>query len=368
MKLARPAILGLVLLGAAAVGAALDAKMFFAAWLAAWWWCVGVVLGAFVNAWMHRLSGGAWGGAVAPVALALGRRLPWLLVLGLPILVGVPMLYPWAGDPQAAFAGHAEPTFARAWLSPPFFGARLVAYALVWCWLARQRSLASGGRAALALIVHTIVTSLAAIDLVMSLMPQWYSTGFGLVVLSNQALAGAAFAVAWPIAASAALRAPNAGAPPLSRDLGNLLLMWTMTWAYLAFMQFLVIWAENLPREIAWYVPRLQTGWSGIAVALVVLQLALPFLALLSRSVKDRPGRLRWVAALLLASSALDVAWAVLPSVAPHDPNAWWLAPLATVGMALVVFAGVPQTARRLAEQRAAAVDGTGEEVRHARA
>ena len=63
-----------------------------------------------------------------------------------------------------------------------------------------------------------------------------------------------------------------------------------MTWAYLAFMQFLVIWAENLPREIAWYVPRLQTGWQWVGVALVLLQLAVPFLALLFRDVKDQPG------------------------------------------------------------------------------
>ena len=137
--------------------------------------------------------------------------------------------------------------------------------------------------------------------------------------------------------------------------------MWTMTWAYLAFMQFLIIWAENLPREIAWYVPRLQTGWWGIGVALVVLQLALPVLALLQRSVKDRPARLRWVAVLLLASSALDVAWTVLPSVAAHDMHGWWLAPAAMLGMALLLFGGVPAASRRRSEAVSHAA-----EVRHA--
>ena len=72
--------------------------------------------------------------------------------------------------------------------------------------------------------------------------------------------------------------------------------MWLMTWAYLAFMQLLIIWAENLPREIAWYLPRLQTGWRWIGVALVLLQFALPLLALLQRAVKDRPQRLAAVA------------------------------------------------------------------------
>jgi hypothetical protein len=361
MKLARPAAIGLILLAVALPGAVIDARMFFAAWLAAWWWCLGVVLGAFVNAWMHRLSGGSWGTAIAPVAIALGRRLPWLLLLGLPLLVGLPTLYPWAGEPAAALGGLARPDFAHAWLNVPFFIVRVVAYALVWWWLTRAGSLQSGGRAAVSLMLYTVVTSLAAVDLLMSLMPRWYSTAFGLVVLSNQALAGAAFAVAWPLASTAAPRDRKPGQTPLSRDLGNLLLMWTMTWAYLAFMQFLIIWAENLPREIAWYVPRLQTGWVGIGIALVVVQLALPFMALLYRPVKDRPPRLRLVAALLLASSSLDVAWTVLPSVSPHDLNGWWLVPLAMLGMALLLFDGVPAAARRCAGQR----PHSGE-VRHA--
>jgi hypothetical protein len=36
-------------------------------------------------------------------------------------------------------------------------------------------------------------------------------------------------------------------------------------------------------------VPRLQTGWHGVGMALVALQLALPLLALLMRAVKDEP-------------------------------------------------------------------------------
>ena len=361
MKLARATVIGLALLAIASVGAWIDTPMFFAAWLTAWWWCLGVVLGAFINAWMHRLSGGAWGSAIGPVAIALGQRLPPLLLLALPLLAGLRTLYPWAADAAAVFGGLARPDFARTWLSVPFFVARVVAYALVWWWLTRARSLQGGGRAAVSLMLCTVVTSLAAVDLLMSLMPRWYSTAFGLLVLSNQALAGAAFAVAWPIVDTASSRRDRPGQPPLSRDLGNLLLMWTMTWAYLAFMQFLIIWAENLPREIAWYVPRLQSGWVGVGIALVVVQLVLPFLALLQRSVKDRPGRLRGVALLLLGSTALDVAWTILPSVAPHDPHGWWIAPLVMLGMPLVLFTGVPAAATRRATQPSVST-----EVRHA--
>ena len=82
--------------------------------------------------------------------------------------------------------------------------------------------------------------------------------------------------------------------PPLDRiirpehfhDAGNLTLAFVMLWAYFAFSQALIIWAGNLPQEIAWYQHRLQTGWRFIGLALVLFHFAVPFLVLLSRRVK----------------------------------------------------------------------------------
>ena len=298
-------------------------RLLLAAWLAAWWWCLGLVLGSFVNAWMSRLSGGAWGEPLQAGALLLRRAVPWLAVAMLPFAIGHASLYPWASPGSPWLQGYARPAFVQGWLSPPFWLARLAVYAVAWWWITRPASLASKGAAAASLVLHVLLTSLAAVDLLMALVPRWYSTAFGLVVLSVQALSGAALVV-WLTPATAQR---DGGTVPLSRDLGNLLLMWVMGWAYLAFMQFLIIWAENLPAEVAWYVPRLQTGWQHVGVALVLLQLAVPFLVLLFRAVKDRPERLRRVAALLLAASALDAAWMVLPSVDPHTLHGWWLFP-----------------------------------------
>jgi hypothetical protein len=190
-----------------------------------------------------------------------------------------------------------------------------------------------------------VLGSLAAVDLLMSLVPGWFSTAFGVVVLSAQALSGTALAVALQPRRPALHVPQDADVPPVSRDLGNLLLMWVLTWAYLAFMQFLIIWSENLPREIAWYLPRLQTGWWWVGVALAIGQLALPFAALLLRSVKDHPAQLARVAVWLLALTALDAAWTVVPSVSPHSAALWWLLPLTFAGMALALFGGVVESA-----------------------
>jgi len=72
------------------------------------------------------------------------------------------------------------------------------------------------------------------------------------------------------------------------------------------------------------------------------------------------------VAALLLAANALDAAWTVLPSVDPHDLNAWWLAPLVFAGMGLMLFGGLfggsfnglPAALRRDADDRHTADTG----------
>ena len=124
------------------------------------------------------------------------------------------------------------------------------------------------------MLIHAAVTSLAAIDLLMSLMPAWYSTGFALLVLVGQLVAGSALTIGVVARAGRATAGPaSPHAPPIWRDFGNLLFAWVLSWAYLAFMQLLIIWAENLPREIAWYLPRLQTGWAAVGIALVLLPL-----------------------------------------------------------------------------------------------
>src|SRR5207237_8520063 len=108
------------------------------------------------------------------------------------------------------------------WLSPGCFAARLAAYALAWWWMARAagRPSTPPARAAAALMVHAVVTSLAAIDLLMSLLPLWYSTVFGLLVLTGQLLAGTAVAVAMTAHWRAQrVTRPDPPDPPVWRDL-----------------------------------------------------------------------------------------------------------------------------------------------------
>ena len=285
-------------------------------YLFAWLLFLGLALGSMANLMLHNLTGGRWGVIVRPAFLAATRLVPLAAVLAVPVLVAMRSLYPIAPD---------------GWFAPGYFIARSVCYLAIWTVLAFlvARS-TSQGLSAIGLIVYTFTMSLAAVDWIGSLVPEWYSTGFGLVVGVGQMLGAMALAIAY-----IGLRTPP-GERSLFIDLGNLLLMYVLTWAYLAFMQFLIIWVGNLPREISWYVPRLQTGWFAVGVLLVVFHFFAPLAILLSRAAKRAPVFLGSLAAGLLAMHVVDVYWLVAPSVRPEGFSIAWLDPVALLALVAI--------------------------------
>src|SRR6202043_1872626 len=132
------------------------------------------------------------------------------------------------------------------------------------------------------LAVYGLTITFASIDWFMSLEPQWFSSIYSVVVAIGYLLAAFAFVVL--VTAVLSSRPPLAGVVHATtlNDLGNLLLAFTMLWAYVAFSQFLLIWSGNLPEEISWYLPRIEGGWRLLGVSLIVFQYFVPFALLLS--------------------------------------------------------------------------------------
>ena len=280
-------------------------------YLFAWLLFLGLALGAMANLMLHNLTGGRWGEALRPAFIAAAKLVPVAALLGIPVLVGMHALYPIAHG---------------GWFNAGFFVARSVAYLVIWSVLALSIG-RSEALSAVGLIVYVFTVSLAATDWIAALVPEWYSSALGLVVGSGQMLGAMALAVAY--VGLSAPRGDRGG--EIYIDFGNLLLMYVLTWAYLAFMQFLIIWVGNLPREIAWYVPRLQTGWLALGVLLVVFHFFAPLGLLLFRSMKRAPVLIGSLAAALLLMHAVDVYWLVAPSVRPDGFHIAWGDPLALV-------------------------------------
>jgi uncharacterized membrane protein YidH (DUF202 family) len=340
--------IGVVLL---AVNAFVDRRGVFSSYLFVWWFLLGIPLGSMAILSVHNLSGGAWGERIRPALEAALRTLPVVLVLSIPLWFELDELYSWARPADVDASSLLQ---AKAWyLERGFFFLRGAVYFVVWLALAhflRKWSFAraaGGGTAearrlraisALGLLVYGFTVTFAAVDWIMSLFPQWYSTTFGLLAGTGQALS--AFAVAIVCAARSQRNADERTAAEF-QDLGNLLLMFVMTWAYLAFTQYLIIWAEDLPNEIVWYLPRVQTSWRWVAIALVVFHFALPVLVLLSRRAKRAPQTLGMLAAVLVLAHLVDAFWLVLPAFRPTGfavGSSDLLAVLALGGIWLALF------------------------------
>jgi hypothetical protein len=304
------------------IAALLNPHRFSGAYLAAFLFCLGLSLGSMANLMLHELTGGHWGVALREPWMGATRLLPLTTALFLPLLFAAPHLYPWIESPTPE-------THAKAWwLNVPFVIVRVAIYFLVWNLLARRwltiatrsntpRPPALRRLSAAGLIVYGLTISLAAVDWIMSLMPQWYSTAFGLLIVISQMLSGMAVAVV----ARTHLH-PAELQPTTLNDFGNLLLTYVMTWAYVAFTQFLIIWAEDLPHEIAWYVPRVQTSWRWLTVTVFLLLFAIPFALLLFRVVKRTPEALGALAAMLLVGQLLFCFYLVIPTLLPGGATA----------------------------------------------
>jgi hypothetical protein len=308
-SLAVGAIAALVLAARAASGATAWAPSYLAAWL----FVLGISLGALALAIVQRLTGGGWGETVRPVLEASLRTLPVALVLSVPLMFRLPELFAWMQPGNAGAQG-------RAWyLSVPFFAVRGIACFVIWLALARllrqERPPPGGGttqgNAAVGFVLYALTATFASVDWIMSLTPEWHSTVFGLLIGVGQVMSALSLAI---MLAAALGQRSDETLHQRFHDLGKLLFAMVLLWAYLAFMQFLIMWIEDLPADIGWYLPRTQTSWSALGLVLAAAHFVVPFLLLLSRELKCRPPLLAAVAAIVLFACLADALWLVLPS------------------------------------------------------
>jgi hypothetical protein len=355
--------LGVVALGLCLVSMFFNPVQFYRSYLLAYLFWVSLTLGCLAIVMLQHLVRGAWGALILRLMEAGARTLPLMAGAFLPILIGSGALYVWTR--ADVVAGDVLLQHKRAYLNIPFFILRTALYFGAWGALALaltqwsrqleqgvdhvtertlQRRLRRWSGPGLA--VYALTVTFAAIDWVMSLEPHWYSTIYGVLFLIGQLLVALAFAIL--VLTRCANHAPFAGVvtPSLVHDLGNLMLAFVMLWAYVGFSQFLIIWSGNLAEEVSWYIHRTQGGWEWIALLLIGVHFALPFVLLLSRGAKRRLPLLAGLAALLLGMHWLELFWLVVPAFHPASLHLHWLDIVASVGVGGVWLAVYVQQLR----------------------
>jgi hypothetical protein len=106
----------------------------------------------------------------------------------------------------------------------------------------------------------------------------------------------------------------------LGEGLGKLLVSAVFFWAYLAFMQWVIVWSGDLPVEIGWYLVRFNGGWQVMLWLVVALGFSVPFAGLVSRRGKRDPSWLVLIVAATLLGQGLEGVWRIAPAFAPSLP------------------------------------------------
>jgi hypothetical protein len=337
-----PLIVGVAALVVCALYALYSPASFFRAYLISFLMWIGVSVGALAIVGIGRLTGGHWAAQLRPVLGPAARAVPLLLLLFLPLLLGLHLIFPWANAEMVANDAELRQKTV-IYLNVPGFIIRATFYFAAWIGFAyvvtpsrpagspplsfaEKRRL--GMISALALGFFGLTVTFASIDWAMSLEPEprWFSTIYGVMWAVGMILSAFSFGVAYVCAFN-----PDADKQVL-RDLGNLLMAFTLVWVYMAFSQYLLIWSGNLREEIPWYVRRGQGVWSGIAFLLTVFQFAVPFAILLSGQVKTNPRALLGVALLVFFMRFVDIFWLTAPAF-PNHGDLFFLQPLAFVGI-----------------------------------
>lgn len=347
LRLQRTALIaGAAGLALTAVGFFLSPDQFFRSYLLGFMYWFGIALGSMAILMIHHIAGGAWGAVIRRLLESSMGTIPLLAVLFVPVAFGIHHLYEWSH--ADVVAKDAILQSKEAYLNVPFFLVRAVIYFVIWVAVAtvlrrlslqqdtdtdprivtRMELMSRGG-----LVLYGITVTFAAVDWVMSLEPHWFSTVFGLLVMGGQGLAAFAFCIPLAVLLSRREAVGRVFGPSQFHDLGNMMLAFTMIWAYLSFSQLLIIWSGNLPEETMWYFTRSEGGWKIVGYALLFLHFAVPFAVLLQRKVKQTGSKLAIVALWMLFMRYVDLYWLVAPSMHPENAMPHWLDITAVVGI-----------------------------------
>lgn len=287
--------------------------------------CLG--LGGLFFAAINHVSGAGWSVTIRRYAEAMTSFIPFILVGGLVMLLGAKTLFPWL-NPAVV---ESSPLVAAktAYLNIGFFVVRLVLFCAGWFlfkWFIVgnsihqdhdgrvERTLKNVGLSVGFILFFALSFSLFSVDLLMSLLPTWYSTIFGVYTFAG--LFQSSLAVLCLIIIYMKRHGFVKGYVTHDHlhDVVKYMKGFTIFWAYIAFSQFMLIWYANIPEETEYYIMRAQHGWLGVSMALLIFRFVVPFIALLPRGLKRNEGHVIAVSILILIMQYVDIWWMVYPN------------------------------------------------------
>ena len=311
-----------------------------------------IAQGGLLFSTLMHLTRAKWSGPLSNLAESFTAFFPISFGLFLLLLLGKEKLFPWI---------HMDLHGKEVWLNLPFLFSRdaaglLLLYSLgfaylyhsLWFKLEKEQPPEGKIRAflherwqrdsrdaerfrrrmdvlsILYMLAFALILSLIGYDLVMSMDPHWYSTLFGAYCFIKAIYVGLGGLI---ILASVLHLTPASGFRLKSSqfiDVGKLFFAFCLVWADFFYCQFVVIWYGNITEETAYIIERtMASPWNRLAWVVFFTGFIIPFVILLNRAVKTKPGAMIavcllaigaiWLEHLLLLGPALSHASTALP-------------------------------------------------------
>ncbi len=304
-----------------------------------------IAIGMLLMVMIHHIVDASW-------SVVLRRQwehglsaFKWLFILFLPLLVLAwvkpGFVWPWM-DLMHPMHGHgtvgSDVLYLKkaAFLNLHMFTGMTLAFFAIWVWLSARLRKASFAQdadgsaawtsmnrksSAFGLPLAALSLTFAAIYWMKSLEYHWFSTMYGVWFFANcvrGALCSGVVIMVWLYRRGDFKGILNSNH---FHSIGQLMLAFTVFWAYVTFSQYFLIWNANVPEETFWYNLRelnhdgSTNQWWYVGLALLFGHFVVPFLALLSYRFKVTHHIIRRIAFWVLAVILLDLCYNILPAL-----------------------------------------------------
>lgn len=278
----------------------------------------------------------------------------WLALLFLPLVLASllgpsDIVWPWMNLDRVIHGGHTvghDPLYLKkaSFLNLGMFVGMTLVFFASWIWLSARLRKASFQQdadgevkwtimnrrtAAFGLPIGALTLTFASIYWIKSLEYHWFSTMFGVWFFAN--CVRGALSIGVLIMLWLWYRGDYKGILNNNHwhSIGQLMLAFTVFWAYVTFSQYFLIWNANIPEETFWYNLREinadgtanQWKWIGI-IGILFGHFFVPFLFLLSYRHKVSHRHMRFVSIWILTVIFLDLCYNILPVLKDAHGNA----------------------------------------------
>lgn len=334
----------LILAGAVAFLAGISGNQALRAWQIyavnyVFW--AGLAFGAVLFSAVLNLSKAVWGRPLKRLAESFGAYLPVSFLLFWVFYPGREYLFPWVRKPIPQ---------KLAYLNVPFFFARegasiltltVLSLLFVYYSVKADRDWLRQGQPPMATdypwtglfrsqwrfspvlpLAYAFILSLLAVDLIMSLDPEWYSTLFPGYYFIASFYAAIAALYLFALLARDRLGLAAYLLPRQFHDLGKMCFGFCIFTGYLFYAQLLVIWYGNLPEETRFVILRTKLyPWKPVAWVVLFMVFLIPFFTLLSRKIKIKRIPMILITLMILVGMWMETFLLVVPSLWRAEPT-----------------------------------------------